>query len=104
MVGWHHWLNGFEFEQIQGDSGGLSAWCAAVHGVKKSLTWLSNWTTGWLWLQIKLYTRSSLMTQDLGANKIYCTLSEDRLNAWNRVSSHITAKIKFVVYFLWFLI
>ena len=20
MVGWHHWLNGHEFEQIQGDS------------------------------------------------------------------------------------
>ena len=37
-VGWHHWLNGHEFEQAR------EAWCAAVHGVTKSLTWLSNWT------------------------------------------------------------
>ena len=22
MVGWHHWLNGHEFEQAPGDSGG----------------------------------------------------------------------------------
>ena len=28
MVGWHHWLNGHEFEQILGDS---EAWCDAVH-------------------------------------------------------------------------
>lgn len=40
------------------------------------------------------------MTQDLGANKIHRTLLEDRLNAWNGISSHITAKIEFVVYFL----
>ena len=46
MVGWHHWLNGHEFEQTRGDSvGQSSAWCATVHGVTKSLTWLNNWTT-----------------------------------------------------------
>ena len=43
MVGWHHWLNGHEFEQTPGDAGG--AWCASVHGVAKSQTKLSNWTT-----------------------------------------------------------
>ena len=45
MVGWHHWLNGHEFEQTQGDSeeqGSLACW---VHGVTKSRTQLSNWTT-----------------------------------------------------------
>ena len=38
MVGWHHWLNGHEFEQALGDS---EAWSAAVHGsqrVKHDLT------------------------------------------------------------------
>ena len=41
------------------------AWCAAVHGVTKSQTWLSNWTTTtsycyyicyWLWLTVKELT------------------------------------------------
>ena len=36
MVGWHHRLNGHEFEQIPGDGEGREAWCAAVHGVAKS--------------------------------------------------------------------
>ena len=39
MVGWHHWLN-------RGDSEARTeAWNAAVHGVTKSWTQLSNWTT-----------------------------------------------------------
>ena len=39
MVGWHHWLNGHEFEQTQGDSDGQRSLVCAVR------TWLSNWTT-----------------------------------------------------------
>ena len=45
MVGWHHQLNGHEFEETSGNSEGREAWCAAVHGVTKGQTWLSNWTT-----------------------------------------------------------
>ena len=44
MVGWHHWLDGHEFEQALGVGDGQEAWCAAVHGVTKNRTWLSNWT------------------------------------------------------------
>ena len=44
MVGWHHQLNGREFEQAPGVGDGQEAWCAAVHGVTKSQTRLSNWT------------------------------------------------------------
>ena len=44
MVGWHHWLDGHEFEQALGVVMDREAWCAAVHGVTKSQTWLSNWT------------------------------------------------------------
>ena len=36
MVGWHHPLNGHEFEQTLGV--GREAWCAAVHGITKTQT------------------------------------------------------------------
>ena len=36
MVGWHHPLNGHEFEQSPGDSEGRKAWHAAVLGVAES--------------------------------------------------------------------
>ena len=42
MVGWHHRLNGHEFEQTQGDSEGQGSLGCAVHGVIKSLTQLSS--------------------------------------------------------------
>ena len=43
MVGWHHCLNGHEFEQTQSDSKReREAWHAAVHGVAKSQIRLSN--------------------------------------------------------------
>ena len=41
MVGWHHRLNGHEFEELVMDR---EAWRAALHGVTKSWTWLSDWT------------------------------------------------------------
>ena len=45
MAGWHHWLNGHEFEQLQELVTDREAWRAAVHGVAKSQTRLSYWTT-----------------------------------------------------------
>ena len=44
MVRQHHCLNGHEWEQTPGDSGGQKSLAAAVHGLAKSRTWLSNWT------------------------------------------------------------
>ena len=41
---WHHWLNGCEFEQTPTDDEGQGAGHAAVHGVAKSWTQLSDWT------------------------------------------------------------
>ena len=42
MVGWHHWLNGHEFEQTPGDSEGQGGLGAAVRGVAKNQT---HWAT-----------------------------------------------------------
>ena len=45
VVGWHHWLNGHEFEQASGDGEGQGSLACCSHGVAKSQTWLSDWTT-----------------------------------------------------------
>ena len=44
MTGWHHQINGHEFEKAQGVGDGQGAWGAAVHGVAKSRTRLSDGT------------------------------------------------------------
>ena len=44
MVGWHHWLNGHELSKLQELVMDREAWHAAVRGVAKCQTWLSDWT------------------------------------------------------------
>ena len=43
MPGWHHQLDGREFEWTPGVGDG-QAWYAAIHGVTRSRTGLSDWT------------------------------------------------------------
>ena len=57
-VGWHHQLNGYEFEEAQALVMDREPWRATVHGVTKSQTQLSGWTwnewgiTLWIWCSI----------------------------------------------------
>ena len=48
MVGWHHWLNGHEFEQTPEDRGVQRRLaCCSPRG--QSWTWFSDWTaTTWI--------------------------------------------------------
>ena len=42
MVGWHHLLDGHEFEKTPGVGDGQGGWHAAFHGVTKSQARLSD--------------------------------------------------------------
>ena len=42
MAGWHHRLDGHEFESTPGVGDVREAWRAAIHGVAKSQTRLSD--------------------------------------------------------------
>ena len=42
MVGWHHRVNGLEFGNVREMVKDREAWRAAVHGVTKSQTRLTN--------------------------------------------------------------
>ena len=51
MAGWHHRLNGHEFEWTPGLVMDWEAWHAVIHGVTKSRTRLSDWTEQTLTLE-----------------------------------------------------
>ena len=60
MVGWHHQLNGLEFEQTLDIVKDKEAWSAAVHGVTKSWTPLSDLTNMYIYICIYLHRNNEV--------------------------------------------
>ena len=62
MIGWHHWLNGHEFEETQGDSDGQRNLACCSSWGHKDWTWLNNWTAAAIhWGTWQAYIKSMLM-------------------------------------------
>ena len=88
MVGWHHLLNGHEFGWTPGVGDG-QAWHAAIHGVTKSRTWLSNWTElNWCnMVACMLILSDSLQPQGLQPTRFICQrFSQARILKWVAIS------------------
>ena len=76
MVGWHHWLNGHEFEQSSG-----RWWGTGKPGVLQSMV-LQR--VGHNWLTEQQHKTSLTLKQELGEAKIHITKSIFSLaKAWN---------------------
>ena len=90
MVGWYHWLYGYEFEQVLGDGKGQgSLACCSLWGHNESDTteWLNN-SNNWITLLSSRNERNTI--NQLYFNKIsfkkqkkkYCCLNETYTILW----------------------
>ena len=69
MVGWHHQLDGHEFEQALELVMDREAWHAAVHGIEKSWTWLSDWTELKFWCNQASSWQHRILKDTEGGNR-----------------------------------
>ena len=67
MVGWHHWLNGNEFEEAPGiGDGQASLACATVHGVTESdMTEQLNWLIDWFFYKCISYLEYQVLSLEI---------------------------------------
>ena len=71
MAGWHHWLDGCESEWTPELVMDREAWRAAIHGVSKSWTRLSNWTE-LNWTELIEVSIQSMIIVIIGPEPICC--------------------------------
>ena len=68
MAGWHHWFDRRESEWTPEFVMDREAWHAAIHGVAKSQTWLSDWTElKWILSTIAMIIASPGSMQNTGS-------------------------------------
>ena len=81
MVGYHHQLNGYEFEQTPGDSKGQGSLVFSSSWVTKSWTWLSDWITTKVNRRISSPSRS-----DLCPHGLCCSALKDPGSVWSALN------------------
>ena len=62
MVGWHHQLNGCEFEQTPGVSEGQGSLACCSSWGHKEWTWLSDWTKKQQWFKCQSHLKNTFTT------------------------------------------
>ena len=81
MAGWHHWLDGHlsELRELVMDR---EAWRAAIHGVTKSRTWLSDWTElNWTFYQLNIWLKRRIVTFH---TYVLISIAEFREDKWSK--------------------
>ena len=77
MIGWHHWLDGMSLSKLWELVMDRKAWHAAIHGVAKSQTQLSDWTElreqrrGSCFSKFKPIRMAMLLTKIMGTKDVF---------------------------------
>ena len=58
------------------------AWCAAVHGVAKSQTWLSNWTDSPIYVRVPPFLCSLVLSEEINLNRYKLVKVAFSLSQW----------------------